>query len=286
MKLYGITREESANPTTISLLKKACDKLGVTFVLVESAHYDFSNPLKIEPGSCLYNMSVDTRSTTAFKTLVKDNVATVFNNSFAAINFSDNVKAGSILHANDGLPIIKTVFDLTRNKKILKDYSDYLGGFPLIIKAEGGSHGVGVIKVDKFDSLISIADYLTSKVKGSYILRQFIDYAEHARLIVLDGKVVDSVEYQKVTHDFRSNAGKDIKVKPKKFSQEVENIAIKAVKSFQADFGGVDILIDKAGQPFLAEVNIPCFFPRTQLATGKDVATELVKSLVRKAEKL
>lgn len=287
-KFYSISRNASKNPTTLRLLKEACDKQGLDFVLIESEDYNFAKPLNLKPGSCLYQLSIDEKSWTVFTTLARDDVAMVFKDTFSAVNFKDNVKVASILHQKAGLPIIKTVFDITRDKPTLKTYAEYLGGFPLIVKSVGGSHGIGVIKVDSFEALLSLADYLIVRSKSSppFIMRQYIDYKYNARLIVLDGKVIDSINYHRVPEDFRANAGQELTAVTQKFSNEVEQTAISAVEALGSDFGGVDILINKKGTHYLAEVNIPCFFPRAQLITGKDIASSLVNSLYSKAVKL
>jgi glutathione synthase/RimK-type ligase-like ATP-grasp enzyme len=283
MAFYCVTRTAAANSNTLDLLDKACRKLKIRFVVIEAEKYDFTKPAAIEEGSCLLNISDDEHSATVFKSLVQGDVATIFEDSFVAINFIDSIKNATIIHSGAGIPIIKTVFDLTRDKAVLKNYADYLGGFPLIIKAEGGSHGIGIIKVDSLESLMSIVDYLVKVGSGSHILRQYIDYQDHARLIVLNNKVIDSVKYHRVPGDFRSNVGKKITIEPKKYSSQVEKIAVEAVKALRAEFGGVDILIDKAGKPFLAEVNVNCYFTYTQLSTGNDIAKQLIQHLTSKA---
>jgi glutathione synthase/RimK-type ligase-like ATP-grasp enzyme len=284
MELYCINRTISSNPTAIKLLKKACDSQGVEFHMVDSKSYNFAKPLLLEAGSILYQISADERSRSIFRTLLNDDVATVFMSTKDAIDYKD--KIATVIHQKAGLPIIKTIFDLTSNKELLKEYVEYLGGFPIIIKAQGGSHGVGVIRADSIESLGSIADYLLKQIPNYFVMRQYIDYVDQARLIVLNGKVIDSIKYHRVENDFRSNSGRKLKVEPKKFSKKTEDIAIKAVEALNAEFGGVDILIDKDGENYLAEVNVPCFFPRAQLTTGHDTAGDLVKFLKNKAEKL
>lgn len=284
MKFYCISRKANLNPTTLQLLEKACRANGVEFVLIESRTYDFAEPLEIESGSILYQLSADEQSRSIFRTLVRDDIATVFQDTKGALEYKD--KIATVIHQKEDLPIIRTIFDLPSEKALLKKYADYLGGFPVIIKAQGGSHGVGIIRADSLESLSSIADYILDHLPNYYVMRQYVDYKDHARLIVLGDKVIDSIKYHRVPGDFRSNAGHELKVEPKKFSPKTERIAIKAVDVLNAEFGGVDILIDKQGKEHLAEVNIPCYFPRTQLTTGYDIAGDLVKYLKNKAEKL
>ncbi len=287
-KFYCISREQ-ASPLTIKLLKEACKKRKIAFVLINSESYDFSQPLTLKNGDILYKVSTDERSTRLFKTLLHEGVVTIYKSLKDALRVADTIGHGALLHEKHGLPIIKTIFDLPEDKKLLKAYAKKLGGFPIIIKATGGSHGIGVMKIDSLESLHSVADYLLAqKNKGqTFILRQYIDYNICARLIVLDGEVIGSLKYDRVKDDFRSNTGNDLRAKHQVFNKQVQKLAIEAVKISMSDFGGVDILIDNSGKAFIAEVNTPCaFFTRTQLLTGVDTAGKIINSLRKKAEKI
>lgn len=280
-KLYCIIRNKDDNPTTVGLFMAACDKRGVDLQIIQSENYDFAKPTVLEKQSMLYKISTDSRSKTVFRTLLNGDIASIYRNQDAAIAYTDN---SALLHQKHGLQVIKTIFDITNDKSLLKDYAQHLGGFPLIIKVVGGSHGVGVIKVDSFESLASIADYLAAQNKDSqYMMRQFIDHDYSARLTVLDGRVIDSIRYHRVPGDFRSNAGTDLHVEPQKFGTDIERMAVDAVEVMGADFGGVDMLIDKTDTGYIAEVNIPCFFPRSQKVTGTDIAGQIIDSLLKKS---
>lgn len=266
------------------MLKEACSKRSVAFEVISSEDYNFSSPVTLSKGTILYKVSTDLRSSAVFKSLLRDDIATVYHDNDVAIAYTEN---SSMLHQKHGLPIIKTIFDITRNRELLQAYATYLGGFPLIIKVLGGSHGVGVMKIDSLESLVSVADFLIgSKGDAKYMLRQYIDHEYSARLTVVGNKVADSIEYKRVSGDFRSNVGSELTVSVKKFDASIEALAIRAVAVLQSDFGGVDILIDKHGNGFLAEVNIPCFFPRSQMISGVDIAGQLVELLSKKSAKL
>ena len=115
------------------------------------------------------------------------------------------------------------------------------------------------------------------------MIRQFIPVTTSARLIVLGGKVVDSIEYRAPKNDFRSNVGVP-NVKPKKFAKGIEETAIKAVDALDLEFGGVDILIH-GDKHYLTEVNCPCFFARAQNSTGTDIASLMIDYLHNKKNK-
>ena len=48
-------------------------------------------------------------------------------------------------------------------------------------------------------------------------------------------------------------------------------------------FGGVDILIDSNGRPYITEMNFPCNFARAANATNIDIAGLMIDFLISKS---
>jgi glutathione synthase/RimK-type ligase-like ATP-grasp enzyme len=154
-----------------------------------------------------------------------------------------------------------------------------IGGFPVILKQVGLSHGAGVQKIDSMRQLRDVLRTVDGRDIQKYALRQYLAVYRHARLVVLDGRVIDSIEYIVPEDDFRTNAG-TVSVVPQKFDVEVEKAAIDTVNSLAAVMGGVDILIDVATQtPYVAECNSPCNFWRNQNTTGVPIAEKIIEYL-------
>ncbi|NQV12938.1 MAG: ATP-grasp domain-containing protein [Parcubacteria group bacterium] len=278
MKFYCVTSqgEKEAN----DLLAESCHQRKIDFVPVLADKFNLTEAKDENEKALLYRTSIGPASWAIEKFLTNEKTATFYQNYKRSFSKYSNV----IVLQKMGVPIPKTVSYLPQNKDLLKEYVNYLGGFPIIVKAEGGSHGVGVMKIDSLPSLLSVADYLL-KQKSSFLMREFIKTDHSARLIVIGDKVVDSIEYSAPKGDFRSNEGKVPNVKPKKFSAELQQTAIKAVKALDIELGGVDILVDEKGNGYVAEVNFPCFFVRCQVATGQDISGMIVDYLLEKAEK-
>jgi len=229
----------------------------------------------------LYNLCIDEKSKNVERVVINDKCKTFFSDWKQGVFYYDNVVEASVLHEKNNLPIIDTIFDATSSRKLLKKYVQLLGGFPIVLKLMNGSHGVGVVKVDTFDSLFSIADVFVKK-DLFFIIRKYIDYKEHARMIVLGSEVISSIEYKRASNDFRSNIGKKPEVYEKKYSREMQELAVQATNILGFEFGGVDLLIDKDGSVYIAEVNFPCFFPRAQLKTGDDISGLMIDYLLNK----
>lgn len=287
MILYCIvkSKESAEDLFTYKFLKKACEERSIEFVPLETEKVDYSKvDTLVEPGSLLYRMTGGQRSA-LLEALVYDKVITIRKNIEALL--SRGFLWGSAIRLQQaGLPIIPTIFNIHRTQdESLISYAEKLGGFPIVAKVSGGSHGAGVMRFDSAESLRSVMDVVADTKAGDVALRKYISNARHLRVVVLNGKVLDVIEYQPQPNDFRTNAVRVPQVKQvSNLSSVVKNDTIAAVDILGLGFGGVDVLIDEQGQHFIAEVNHPCNFARNQQNTGVDIAGALVDSLIEKAQ--
>lgn len=280
MKLALIASENKR--ITLDLLIQSCKQKNVDFQIFNPQN---SSPFaSLNDGDALYR--INDVSNYGFLELecqlINAKVATFYQNNESL--FVNNEENDSLILFNKGIAVPKTANFIPTDRLELKKTVLELGGFPLIIKSLGGSHGVGVMRVDSFESLFSVTDYLLKK-EGRYVLKQYINTTSTARIIVLGDNAIDSIEYRANPDDFRSNEGRTPNVFRATFDQKITNLAIQAVRALGLEFGGVDILLSDT-QPLVAEVNFPCFFPRCQLLTGTDISGMMVDYLVEKAKKL
>lgn len=190
----------------------------------------------------------------------------------------------AIVGLADGIACIPTLFGITStvDADLLDRIQAHLGGFPVILKMIGASHGFGVMRIDSAQSLKTVlGHFLNPENEPRYALRKYIADAQHYRLVVIDEQVISTITYETPTDDFRTNATPDIKVAKADAPTVVANLAVAAVTSADVRFGGVDILVDRAGNSYVAEVNTPCNFSRNQDITGVDVADAIVSMLCR-----
>lgn len=208
----------------------------------------------------------------------------------ANLRRSKNVSLGNFQwdetarHQSYGVPIIPSIFlDDTWAQKTPQDIDSHvesLGGFPIILKRTGLSHGLGVQLVDSSHDLLIILNENRDANLMNFALRKYLSNYEHARLIVLGDKVVDSVRYEIPADDFRTNAHQDITVVAKDYAENVTSIAVNATIASGVEFGGADVLIDlDTNTPYLAEMNFPCNFARAQMVTNKDIAGMIIDHL-------
>jgi RimK family alpha-L-glutamate ligase len=289
MKFYCIASSEKKNHNQecVNFLQQACERRGLEFIQLDAATFDYGKDrtTMIETPSIVYRI-VTTKSAALLEALlVRDGVATLY--SDPAVLYRRMFPWGALERLERAsLPVIPTVLNVSMSQdEHLAGYIEKLGGFPVILKGSGGSHGASVLRLDSMESLRSVLGYVTSDKTTLFALRKFIHAATHLRMVVVGDKVVDAIRYFPQPDDFRTNAVATPKVEPYARTDENERyfaVAAEAVKALGLEFGGVDLLIDEAGEAYIAEVNFPCNFARNQMTTGFDVAGAIVDHLFAK----
>lgn len=276
MDLILIVRE-GEDTTTLGLLRPAAEKLGVEVIL-----QDYRKPVSdLDPSAkhLLYRVSPSRESVGVERALNERYVCV----SLVRYPFRYSPDAISELA---GLPVLptETVDDL--DAEALAAKVDRVGGFPVVVKDKiPGGHGVGIIKVEGMDSLLSVGRMVFDlHNRQVFQIQKFAPHPRHARLIVLGDEIVDSIAYNANPDDFRTNrSAEEIDVEPCKFSPETEQLAIRATRANGFDFGGVDILEDGDAR-YLLEVNNPAYFARAELCTGVPTSERMIEYLLAKAD--
>jgi hypothetical protein len=280
MNLFVISRL-GTNQTTIKLLKEACTGLNINFNLLITEEFNAIHAPKLTENDMLYCLGDDYSSRSIEKLLINERVKTFYTDytkCYTKMDDADDVTS-HYTHKLEGLPTIETIPVMTSDRATLAEYVASLGGYPVILKAIGGtSHGVGIIRIDGQESLFSTVDFLIS-TGTNFLFKKYINVSQSIRVIVLGDTVIDSIEYITPEGDFRSNVGNTPNVRPLEIDEHASQIAVSAVNSLGFEFGGVDLLVDGNGDVHIAEVNFPCFFSRAQLATGKPLATKMLEHL-------
>lgn len=176
-----------------------------------------------------------------------------------------------------GLPTIPQIRGALYERNVLKDVEKTFGGFPLVIKVTGSQTGRNVMRVDSWESLLSVSSFLYHNIEPHKVIyQQYIPHDRQGRLVVFGDKVIASIEFQKNDSDFRLNTGVHKKVAVT-YPKEIQQMAVKATHATGTIFGGVDIMFSHDGRHYIAEVNTPCAFARTQDVTGIDINQIILK---------
>jgi len=264
-------------PRRLEYIKAACQKLKIHCVPLDPETFDFSKPSPVKKGDLVYRLSRGKLLRFFEDYIVRPGCVTFYQNPVFH-------KPDPFLLQKNGISIPKTIFCVSKSRMLMMEYVRQLGGFPVVVKALGGTKGMGVMKIDTITSLLGVADFLLHQ-KKFFVLKQYLPVRTSARLIVLGNQIVASMEYKAKDLDFRTNSGKKLDVRSKKYPKSFEDLAVRATQAMGWEFGGVDILVHK-GKPYVSEVNFPCNFVRAYNVLNLDIASMIVKYLQQKAKKL
>ena len=121
-------------------------------------------------------------------------------NGLQAVATSRNKAAVYARLAREGIPVPETryVSNPVGESSVVEAAREV--GFPLVVKPNSTTRGVGVTRVEDVDSLSGVVDYL-DLVHGfdatgdrSYLLQEFLPDARDYRVMVVDGVAVGAVE--------------------------------------------------------------------------------------------
>lgn len=181
------------------------------------------------------------------------------------------------------IPIPSTLFSV--NPENIAEQIDLLGGAPIIIKLQEGTHGSGVILAESKKSAKSIIDTMYS-TNTHILLQEFIkeSNSEDIRAFVVGNQVVAAMKRKGLDDDFRSNIHRGGSGSKIDLTSEEEQIAIKAAQLLNLDIAGVDLIRSKRG-PLLIEVNSTPGLQGIEAFTKVDIAKAIVKFLEEDVQK-
>ncbi len=126
-------------------------------------------------------------------------------------------------------------------------------GFPMVFKEAYGSFGEQVYLVEDHKSALDLIKKIGYK---DFLIQEYIasSKGKDIRINMVNHKVVSSIlRYNEF--DFRSNISNGGKAIKYELNEEFKELAIKASKALNLDFGTVDLLIDENNHPIVCELN-------------------------------
>ena len=285
--LYAVvtSTEVAARDTNCRLLQAAAKKKGIRFELlvVPVSAYAMNEVPTLQAGG-IYRVSSGARSAQYLLALQLKNPGLKYWEYGSRRALGVGVAWRHTMYAeHEGLPVLPTLYGLTGiiDTDVLDNIESELGGFPVIVKVTGGAHGRGVMIADTPFGLKSVVGHILAQNRSAdYVLRKFIPNAKHYRVIVVDRSIVSVIEYLLPKNDFRTNSTKQPDVVAlSTVPKDVRNAALQCTEASGLAFGGVDVLVDKEDQVYVAEINTPCNFSRNQLCTGDPIAERLIEYL-------
>ncbi|MFT5079117.1 MAG: ribosomal protein S6--L-glutamate ligase, partial [Planctomycetota bacterium] len=201
--------------------------------------------------------------------------------SVALVRSRDKLRSLQIL-SRAGLGLPKTIF--TNYSKNVEEVVDLAGGAPVIIKLLEGTQGIGVILAETKKAAESVMEAFNN-LQARVIVQEFIKEAGGAdiRAFIVDGQVVGAMKRQGKEGEFRSNLHRGGSANVIELSDEEETAALKAAKAMGLGVAGVDMLQSSRG-PLILEVNSSPGLEGIENATGKDIASIIIKYIERNVD--
>lgn len=204
------------------------------------------------------------------------------NTSQSISRASDKLRSLQLLsRAGIGLPVTS----FARSVKDVDALIDIVGGTPLVIKLLEGTQGVGVVLAETrkaAESVISAFRLLDANILVQEFIRE--THGADIRVIVVNGKVVASMQRQAPEGEFRSNIHRGGHASKIKLTPEERSTAIRAAKALGLRVAGLDLLRSNHG-PLVLEVNSSPGLQAIEQTTGKDVAGSVIQFLEKHAER-
>jgi ribosomal protein S6--L-glutamate ligase len=153
-----------------------------------------------------------------------------------------------------GIPVPETVMvsNPVSEAELLAAVSDL--SYPLVVKPNSATRGVGVTKVTDEDSLLGVADYLDLvhdyRATGdkSYLVQEFLPDARDYRAMVVDGVCYGGVERRlpEPTRErgrWKHNVHRGAEAEAVDLPASVRTLAEETAKALDIDYLGVDLLV-------------------------------------------
>ncbi len=274
---YIISRTSEYSPSREKLIG-ACQKRGIPYTICNPDTFD-PTLLKISKSDSFYRIPDTLRARQLDIYLTREGCRSIkVVNQGLDFTQMDTITRDTLC-VQAGINCIPSVyFPLLVPEKLLAQV-ETIGGFPVIIKEMGSLGGKGIMKVDSISSLLSILRTVMVSASGDVVLKKYIEHDEQARIIVLNGCVIGEKGNMKNGHEIVLNAGVDFAQAKREYSPELKQMAIEATRAVRLYFAGVDILISKDGENYLAEVNMRPAFELVEKITGVDIAGQIVEFL-------
>jgi hypothetical protein len=275
--------DDGCPEASIETLRAACAARDVPFKVIDAPQFDWDAARRLAPGDMLFRPAISIAAERVERFLYAPGVSTFYDDGPDAIFFTPTTTP--LLLERAGLPVPRTVYCSSGDRALLRAYVSHLGGFPLVVKFEGGSGGVGVLRADSEPALYSLIDFALALGRHP-LLAAYVPDAEHWRVVVVGDRPIAAYRNPPDPGDFRTSGTERADEVTATPPEPLATLGVRAVRAVRSAFGGVDVLLHPSGRAYVLEANVPCYFPHAQLVGGVDVAGAMVAYLVERARQL
>jgi ribosomal protein S6--L-glutamate ligase len=284
----------------LDLLQAAAEKLGHEMVVIHDSecHMEFgSKPGLFIMGHKIKDIKVlIVQANIAGENLMyrstlirqfEDLGVTVVNKELAVMKAKNKLRTLQVLLRHK-IPVPKT-FVITHSE-YLDEIINQIGSFPMILKSVSGSHGRGVSIVESKRGLKSVVEMLTKDASAAQplLVQEYVKESsgKDVRVFIVGKRIVAAMErIAKRRGEFRSNFHLGGRVRVAEMTEREKRVSFDSMAACGLDFAGVDVIRTNEG-PKILEVNSNPGLEGITLATGRDIAGEIIKYAVRKAKRV
>ena len=202
----------------------------------------------------------------------------IFNSAYSHRRAKDKL-ATLVWLARNGVPIPRTVVTerMAAAVAVSRRWKD------VVSKPLRGSQGQGVFRLTDADVAFRIFKMLQT-ANHTMLVQEFVETpGRDIRAFVVGDRVIGAMYRYAKPGAWKTNVSGGGKPIACPISAEIEQLAIRATRTMEMDFAGVDILEGKKGL-YVSEVNSAPNWSGLQKATGVDAAQEIVKYILEKLQ--
>ena len=200
----------------------------------------------------------------------------VYNDGHAIERSVDKAMTSFLLH-NAGISTPQTWVLRDREQALKVAEQELAAGHFLISKPLFGSQGEGIRRIEKSTDLL----WLTAS-HGIYYLQRFIecdgDGYSDKRVYVVNGKAVAAMRRRGIS--WLNNVARGASCEKIELTNEVADLAVRAVSVLNMDYAGVDLIRTPEGELTVIEVNSVPAWKGLQSVCDIDVAAYMVDDLL------
>jgi RimK family alpha-L-glutamate ligase len=292
MKIALITTYPKAEE--INRIKEEVEKRGDEFNLVNFNKFGFSvfnNNLLMNEISDLNTDLVIIRgifiaihSITPLVDYFKSRNIKVFDNHLSIHKYAINKVADYIKLSLNNIPVPNTYYS-----REFENYSEFAEKlmYPVVLKSIRMGKGASVVKLDDKKALEEFIKIYQEENQDSsaknLMMQEFINYKYDLRIFMI-GNEAFSMRRIPSENDFRANFSLGGSVEPFEITEEIKDLATRAIKAVELDIAGVDVLIDKEDRAYILEVNHTPGMLGIEKATGENISKKYIEYAIANAK--
>lgn len=275
MKLHLV--DDGVPQVTVTSLLRAAQDRSLDVHHHHAPDFEYLPHQKALPGELVYRPATSMAAIHVEQFLLQPGVASFYRHPLGAFQYVGE-PLGMFVQA--GLSVPRHFHCHSTDRGLLKQWVERLGGLPVVVKFNGFSGGVGVLRADSLPALYSLVDFALSTGRAP-LLMSYVDQAEHWRVVVVGERAVAAYLNPQDDEDFRSHGTDEASDCTGDVPADLAEMACQAVQVLGLAFGGVDILRHPSGRLYLLEANFPCFHTHAETVGGLDVSGAMLDHLMQ-----